>query len=129
MNKKRIYAGIVDFLIACLIQTILMGLFFIKPLLNNTGDINTFNIMVRMFTISYCSMMYLVIRDIIGKKSIGKRIFKLKIVNKCDNSETNFLKRLLRNITWLLTWVDIIVFLISKERLGDKIFGTDVVEQ
>jgi uncharacterized RDD family membrane protein YckC len=129
MNNKRIYAGIVDFLIACFIQTILMGLFFIKPLLNNTGDINTFNIMVRMFTISYCSMMYLVIRDIIGKKSIGKRIFKLKIVNKCDNSETNFLKRLLRNITWLLTWVDILVFLISKERLGDKIFGTDVVEQ
>ena len=129
MNKKRIYAGIVDFLIACLIQTILMGLFFIRPLLNNTGDINTFNIMVRMFTISYCSMMYLVIRDIIGKKSIGKRIFKLKIVNKCDNSETNFLKRLLRNVTWLLTWVDIVVFLISKERLGDKIFGTTVVEQ
>jgi len=129
MNNKRIYAGIVDFLIACLIQTILMGLFFIRPLLNNTGDINTFNIMVRMFTISYCSMMYLVIRDIIGKKSIGKRIFKLKIVNKCDNSETNFLKRLLRNVTWLLTWVDIVVFLISKERLGDKIFGTTVVEQ
>jgi uncharacterized RDD family membrane protein YckC len=129
MNNKRIYAGIVDFLIACLIQTILMGLFFIKPLLNDTGDINTFNIMVRMFTISYCSMMYLVIRDIIGKKSIGKRIFKLKIVNKYDNSETNFLKRLLRNVTWLLTWIDMVVFLISKERLGDKIFGTNVVEQ
>jgi hypothetical protein len=72
MNNKRIYAEIVDFLITCVIQTVLMVLFFIKPLLNNTGDINTFNIMVRMFTISYCSMMYLVIRDIIGKKSIEK---------------------------------------------------------
>jgi uncharacterized RDD family membrane protein YckC len=129
MNNKRIYAGIIDFLIACVIQTVLMGLFFIRPLLNNIGDVNVFNVMVRMFIITYCSMMYLVIRDIIGKKSIGKRIFKLKIVNKCDNSEAKFLKRLLRNVTWLLTWIDIVVFLILKERLGDKIFGTNVVEQ
>jgi uncharacterized RDD family membrane protein YckC len=129
MNNKRIYAGIIDFLIACVIQTVLMGLFFIKPLLNNMGDVDIFNIMARQLIISYCSIMYLVIRDIIGKKSIGKRIFKLKIVNKLDNNETNFLKRLLRNITWLLPPIDIIIFLISKERLGDKIFGTNVVEQ
>jgi uncharacterized RDD family membrane protein YckC len=127
MNNKRIYAGIIDYLIACVIQTILMGLFFIKPLL--TGDMDTFNIMIRMFIITYCSVMYLVIRDNIGKKSIGKRIFKLKIVNKIDNNESNFSKRFLRNITWLLGGIDIIVFLLLKERLGDKIVGTDVVEQ
>jgi uncharacterized RDD family membrane protein YckC len=129
MDNKRIYAGIIDFLIACVIQTILMGLFFIKPLLNNTGDINDYNIMIRMLIISYCSVIYLVIRDVIGKRSIGKRIFKLKIVNKCDNNETSFLRRLLRNITWLLSWIDIIAFFVLKERLGDKIFGTNVVKQ
>jgi uncharacterized RDD family membrane protein YckC len=129
MNNKRIYAGIIDYLITCVIQTILMGLFFIKPLLSNMGDINTFNITARMFAITYCSVMYLVIRDNIGKKSIGKRIFKLKIVNKSDNNETNFIKRFLRNVTWLLGGIDVMVFLILKERLGDKIFGTNVVEQ
>ena len=129
MNNKRIYAGIIDFLIACTIQTVLMGLFLIWPLLNNMNTTDTFNVMARSFVITYCSCSYLIIRDIIGKKSIGKRIFKLKIINKCDNSETNFIKRFLRNVTWLLGSIDIIVFLILKERLGDKIIGTDVVEQ
>ena len=126
MNNKRIYAGIIDFLITCTIQTVLMGLFLIRPLLNN---IDTFNFMARHFVITYCSWSYLIIRDIIGKKSIGKRIFKLKIINKGNNSETNSIKRFLRNVTWLLGPIDIIVFLISKERLGDKIIGTNVVEQ
>ena len=130
MNNKRIYAGIIDYFIACVIQTILMGLFLIGPLLlNNIDTTNVFNVMTRAFAITCCSWSYLIIRDIIGKKSIGKRIFKLKIINKSDNSETNFIKRFLRNITWLLGPIDIIVFLISKERLGDKIIGTDVVEQ
>jgi len=129
MNNKRIYAGIIDYLITCLIQTILMGLFFIKPLLSNMGDISTFNITARMFAITYCSVMYLVIRDNIGGKSIGKRIFKLKIINKNDNNEANFLKRFLRNITCLLGGIDVIIFLILKERIGDKILGTTVVEQ
>ena len=129
MNNKRIFAGIIDFLITCTIQTVLMGLFLIKPLLSNVDTANGFNVMARSLVITYCSVSYLVIRDIIGKKSIGKRIFKLKIINKRDNSEASFIKRLLRNVTWLLGAVDMIVFLISKERLGDKIIGTDVVEQ
>jgi uncharacterized RDD family membrane protein YckC len=130
MNNKRIYAGIIDYFIACVIQTVLMGLFLIRPLLlNNMDTTNIFNVMARALVITCCSWSYLIMRDIIGKKSIGKRIFKLKIINKSDNSETNFIKRLLRNITWLLGPIDIIIFLISKERLGDKIIGTDVVEQ
>ena len=130
MNNKRIYAGIIDYFIACVIQTVLMGLFLIRPLLlNNMDTTNIFNVMTRTFVITCCSWSYLIIRDIIGKKSIGKRIFKLKIINKYDNSETNFIKRFLRNITWLLGPIDIIIFLISKERLGDKIIGTNVVEQ
>jgi hypothetical protein len=51
---------------------------------------------------------------------------KLKIVNKNDGKESNILKRFLRNITWLLGAFEIIVFLIMKERIGDKIAGTDI---
>jgi uncharacterized RDD family membrane protein YckC len=129
MNMKRIYAWIIDFLITCVIQTVLMGLFLIKPLLNNMDAINIFTIMGRQLSITYCSIMYLIIRDIIGKKSIGKRIFKLKIVNKNGGDGANFVKRLIRNITWLLGPIDIIIFLISKERLGDKITQTSVIDQ
>jgi uncharacterized RDD family membrane protein YckC len=128
MNAKRIYAGIIDYFITCLIQTVLMGLFLIKPL-RDMDAMNTFDIMTRQLILTYGSVMYLVIRDILGNKSIGKIIFKLKIINKNNGDEALFIKRLLRNITWLLGPIDVIVFLISKERLGDKIAGTNVVEQ
>jgi TM2 domain-containing membrane protein YozV/uncharacterized RDD family membrane protein YckC len=130
MNTKRILAGIIDFLITAVINAVLMVLFLIMPLLNNNIDtVNILNLMARELTITYCAMMYMVIRDILGNKSIGKRIFKLKIVDKNNGEKTKFIKRFLRNITWLLGPIDIIVFLISKERLGDKIVGTNVVEQ
>jgi uncharacterized RDD family membrane protein YckC len=74
-------------------------------------------------------MIYLIVRDIIGKRSIGKRVFKLKIINKSNGNEASILKRFVRNITWILGPIDIIVFLISKERFGDKIAGTDIIGQ
>lgn len=128
MNMKRIYAWIIDFVIVCIIQTILMAFFLIKPLMENMEDVNIFNVMLRQLTITYCSVFYLIIRDIIGSKSIGKRIMKINIINKKDTNKSNFPKRFLRNITWLLGPVEIIVFLIKKERIGDKIAGTRVVE-
>ena len=87
-----------------------------------------FNIMLRQLAITYCSVFYLIIRDIIGRKSIGKRMMKINILNQKDGNESNFLKRIVRNITWLLGPVEIIVFLIKKERIGDIIAGTKVVE-
>ena len=125
---KRIIAGFIDYLIACFIQAILVMFFLIMPLLEsgNNGDINP---IIRVFIISYCSMSFLLIREIIGKRSIGKIIMKLKIVNKIDGNDSNLSKRFLRNLTWLLGPLDIIIFLITKERLGDKIFGTNVLEK
>jgi hypothetical protein len=54
---------------------------------------------------------------------------KLKIINKNDGNETILIKRLIRNITWLLGPLDILSFLITQERIGDKIAGTNVVEE
>ena len=129
MNMKRIYAGGIDFLITCLIQTLLMAMFLIRPLLGNMESIDVFSIMVRQLTITYCSMTFMVVRDIIGKKSIGKIIFKQKIIDKNNGNEIKFVKRFLRNITWLLGPIDIIIFLVSKNRLGDIIAGTSVIDE
>jgi len=128
MEKKRVYAGFIDFMIACIIQTFLIAVFFIKPILNSVEDLNIIDLMLKQLTISYCSTCYLIVRDIIGKRSIGKRIMKLRIVDKTNGNNANFIKRLLRNITWLLGPIEIILFLISKERLGDKIAMTFVTE-
>ena len=128
MDTKRICAGMLDYLIACVIQAILLVVFLIKPLSDSVESVNTINIWARQLIITYCSMMFLVIRDIIGKKSVGKRILKLKIIDKSTGNEANFKKRLVRNITWLLGPVDVIVYLFSNDRLGDKIAGTKVIE-
>jgi uncharacterized RDD family membrane protein YckC len=128
MNNKRIIAWIIDFVITSIIQFILMALFLIRPLMSGDGNnIDIFNIMGRQLIITFCSILYLIIRDIIGNKSIGKRIMKLKIVDR-NNNDAYFLKRLFRNITWFLGPVEIIIFLISGERLGDKIMGTKIIE-
>ncbi|MCL2373963.1 MAG: RDD family protein [Treponema sp.] len=129
MDTKRVVAGIIDFFITCIIQTILMALFLLKPLLEMGGDVEIFNIMIRNMIITYASLSYLIFRDVLGKRSIGKLIMKLKIIDKNGGKETGFIKRILRNLTWILGPIDIIVFFITKERLGDKIAGTNVVEK
>ena len=63
MNMKRIYAWIIDFVIVCIIQTILMAFFLIKPLMENMEDVNIFNVMLRQLTITYCSVFYLLTRQ------------------------------------------------------------------
>jgi uncharacterized RDD family membrane protein YckC len=126
MDTKRIIAGLIDYVITCLIQAILLALFLIMPLVSSENVEITFNVMARGLVITYCSIFFMVIRDVLGKRSIGKMFMKLKIVNKNDGNESNFLRRFLRNITWLLGAFEIIVFLIMKERIGDKIAGTDI---
>ena len=128
MDTKRMFAWIIDFAITCIIQTILMSLFLIKPLMEISESVNIFNIIVRQLILTYCSMSFMIIRDIIGKKSIGKIVMKLKIINKNDGTESDITKRFIRNITWLLGPIDIIIFLSTKERLGDKIVGTKIIE-
>jgi len=129
MDTKRTIAGIIDFFITCTIQIILMALFLFKPLFEMGGDVENFNIMIRNMIITYSSLSYLIFRDILGKRSIGKIIMKLKIVNKNDGNDSNIPKRIIRNISWFLGFIDIIFYLIKKERIGDKVAGTKVVEK
>lgn len=128
MNTKRIIAGFIDLLITCIIQGILFSLLFIKPMLEFGYNGNIFDAITGCLIITYCSMSFMIIRDIIGKRSVGKVIMKLEIVNKNDKKESNILRRLLRNITWLFGPLDILVFLITQERIGDKIAKTNVIE-
>jgi uncharacterized RDD family membrane protein YckC len=125
-NTKRIYAWYIDLVIVG-IFAVLLEILFILALINSTEKLDFINIILRQLILTYSSWSLLIIRDVIGKKSLGKRILKLKIVNKNDGKEAVLIKRLVRNLTWLLGPVEIIVFLIVKERIGDKIAGTDVI--
>ena len=128
MNNKRIIAGIIDYIIACIIQAILMFIFFIRPLIEHGDGGNIYNTLIRFYIVTFCSISFLIIKDVLGKKSIGKRIMKLKIVTKNNGSEATFSKRLLRNLTLFLLPIEILILLINKERLGDSLTKTNVVE-
>ena len=129
MNIKRIYAWLVDFFIICIIQSFLMVIFIIIPLLNNVEIFHVSNIIIKQLCLTFFSTFLLIIRDVIGKKSLGKKIFKLMILDNMTNNEANLLKRIIRNLTWLLGPTEIIFFLITGDRLGDKIAGTKIVEE
>ena len=69
------------------------------------------------------------LRDLPNKGSVGKRIFKLKIINSETKELASVSQRLLRNIPLLLNWIEIIIYIVSKKRIGDRIAKTDVVEK
>ena len=126
--SKRIYAGLIDLVVAGLIQAPLMLLFLIIPMRN--GEIEISQVIARNIIITYISMMYFVFRDNIGKKSIGKRLMNLEIYDKNHNThEVTFGKRLLRNIPWLLGPLELIVFLFFGRRIGDMITNLEITQQ
>ncbi|MCG8700483.1 MAG: RDD family protein, partial [Bacteroidales bacterium] len=64
-------------------------------------------------------------KDLFNGRSIAKRILKLKIVNHKTNQTAGPLRCLVRNITFPIWPIEIIVILINKNRrIGDFIAGT-----
>ena len=53
---------------------------------------------------------------------------KLKIIDSETKENASTGKRILRNITWIISWIEFLVYLAAKKRLGDMLAKTDVVE-
>jgi uncharacterized RDD family membrane protein YckC len=124
MRNKRFIAGAIDFLIAAIIQSILMLIFIMRPLVTQQIDMN--RVIVLNLIITLVSMSYLIIRDILGSRSIGKKILKLKILDIKTGNSANWAARLIRNITWLLGPLEIVLILVTGNRMGDIIAQTKV---
>jgi uncharacterized RDD family membrane protein YckC len=125
MDRRRLLAGFIDFLLAAITQSALMFIFIIPQLAKESmTPIDFFLINIQLTLVS---VGYLIIRDILGSRSIGKRICKLKIVNNDTNKNASVFTRFLRNLTWLFGPVDIFVLLLMGYRIGDKLANTKVV--
>lgn len=61
--------------------------------------------------------------------SIGKRIMKLEIIDSKTQEKALLTKRILRNVTWVLSFIEVIFLIASDKRIGDRITGTEVVEK
>lgn len=122
----------IDFIGSAIIMAILMMFFIMLPIFlnqNGSSTINTNTIFLRTLLLSYISIIYLVLRDLFGKKSIAKRFLKLKIIDSNTGAIASTKQRLLRNATWILGPVEVIVFMLFKYRIGDKIANTTVVPE
>ena len=128
MNIKRILAFIIDFIITAIINNIPFWILIMIPLIRGDRLPNS-SIILRAIVSTLIAFLYLLLRDLPKSGSVGKMIMKLKIVDSETKEPASIGKRLLRNITWLLSWVDIIVYLAAKKRIGDMIAKTDVVEK
>lgn len=129
MDTKRIFAWFLDFLITCLIQFFIFSIFIMIPLIFGKKTLAVSEVFFRTLIVTYFSMLFMLVRDLIGKKSPGKRIMKLKIVDKCNGNEATLKQKFFRNITFLLGPVEIIVFLLTKGRIGDRIAGTKIISE
>ena len=87
------------------------------------------DIIVRTLISTLLAFSYLILRDLPKKGSIGKRVLKLKIIDSRTTELASRKQRFLRNITLLLNWIEIIVFLASGKRLGGRLAKTEIAER
>ena len=137
MMKKKLLSAIVDFSVSFIILLILLFIFiYTKENFNNiqTGDLTISEIGNRLWLVLYSSFFYFLIKDVFGI-SLGKRIFKLKIVDHKSQDLPSKQQLILRNLViYLLSFltiiylVEIIVMILNNgRRLGDLIGKTEVV--
>ena len=126
MDGKRITAFIIDDVIASMIFLIPFCLQVVYPVI--TGN-QPSDILLRTLLSTFISIIYLILRDLPKKGSIGKRILKLKIIDSETKELASVKQRFLRNIPWLLGMIEILVYIISNKRIGVRIAKTDVIEE
>lgn len=118
--NKRIIASTIDFIIYILICLIL---------LSNYKDIDLMYLPKKVYLIvTLCAILPL-FKDIIFKNaSIGKKIMKLEVLNK-DYRKPTLIQLILRNITFIIWPIEIILVLTINKRIGDIIFKTEVYDK
>lgn len=114
MPQKRIYAFLIDLLIAAVPTALLTDLaVFVWKV--------DFNLI--LYPAAAVLILLLMLKDIRKGQSPGKYFMNLEVVSKSGKS----LPFLLRNIFLLILPVDIFLFLVLDKRIGDIVFKTAVV--
>ena len=124
---RRIIAWIIDWNFSglpCMIYTTIFMEVFKRPSFENIGYILIFILLVFLYIITF------VFRDVIFMgRSVGKRIFRLFVLDKNTNEKASVSQRIIRNLFFFIYPVDGIVLIITKESIGDKIANTIVVNK
>jgi len=126
INSRRLKSIFVDISILFLIALIASIPYFVY---------NKFELLYYYnFEMALLNSLYFC-KDIFGAQSIGKRIFKLKVINtkinknedKVSTLELSSFRLLLRNLFVYMWPIEIILLMYQDKRLGDIIVKTKVV--
>ena len=124
---RRIIAWIIDWNLSglpCLLYTTVFMDVFKRPSIQSVGYILIFVLLVFLYPVTF------VFRDVIFKgRSIGKRIFRLHILDKNTNETASTKQKIIRNLFFFISPVDGIILLVTKESIGDKAVNTIVVKK
>ena len=118
--NKRILAFLIDFLIAMLLIAIIGSISMINFTSIILSKIYGIVLIVSVFSLYF--------KDIINGKSVGKRIMKIKVVDFKENTPSTF-RLFIRNVTLCIWPIEFLRVLLGKERFGDIIAKTKVVQQ
>lgn len=127
MFRKRVLSWLIDY-------GILIGGFylygFIAAFLQNRLEEEILEKTVYPLTIVALIVFYggIFLKDVVHKRSFGKKIMRLKIEDK-DGYEPSFFQLIIRNLTFFIWPIEVVLLLSSKERIGDKKANTVVVEE
>lgn len=125
--KKRIYAALIDLILLHILQ---MGIFlgFAIYTIYNSSFEDKFSDYLGLIVVIF-SFTYLIVKDYVFRnQSIGKKILKIEIVMQSDKSIPSYSTIFIRNITWIFSTLEIIVFIIKGKRFGEIITNTEVRE-
>ena len=126
MFRKRLLSFTIDFFIIILPILIICFLYVVfEQGINEVFEKVLYFIML-LSVLCYVFGIYL--KDIIGRRSIGNRIMHLKIEDK-KGYKPSVIQLIVRNLSFLIWPVEVGLLLRDKERIGDKIAQTRVVEE
>ena len=124
MIRKRIIAFLIDCIIIvspCIFFSVIYVFFndFISKLKFK-------NVIYVLYLISmFFCYIGLLGKDVISKRSVGKRIVNIKILS-LDGTKPNYFQLIIRNIFMLIWPIEALMLLLDQPRLGDRIAKTKI---
>lgn len=118
LNRKRIAAFLIDMIVISTLSDVVIYLTVLQ------GRHGLWGVIAWVF-----SFTYLLCRDSYNGISYGRKLMKIRVVSETTNEAPSPLNGVLRNLPLIvLGWLEIILLLNNKKRLGDIISRTKIVD-
>ena len=126
IRMRRMLSGFIDFILFCFPVALIMRI--VMKLYESGGHGSEFEGFKAIFDNPLCAailVLLFMLKDTV--RSPGKYLMRLKLV-AADGSKPPFWKRVLRNVTVVVSQIEAIVIIFSGRRLTDWILRLNVVD-